>query len=146
MSNLKLDLIEKVRKGEAAIRFNPINCSSTDLEKIRTLYREIYPDEDITITGNANYYYTNYNKGWSGDMCPIGMTPIPLQSFFTNQLTPEDNKTIEQLDERLKRLETLVYGFDTNPLGVDVIQPSPAKDEVEYVECVRWRGEVCTVG
>ena len=58
---------------------------------------------------------------------------------LNKELTPEDNKTIEKIGELLTELKPLLYGLSHlisqdcyNPYA-ETIQPSPAKDVVEYV-------------
>lgn len=144
--NLDLDLIEKVRKGEAAIEHTK---KEEDIERLQYVLIKSFPNDDIHTKGNALYYYKYKDDKWSCDNT-THLEPIPLQSFFTNQLTPEDNKTIELIDKRLKQLNidensSVMLEFLCRPdISQKVVkmldgekQPSPAKDEVEYVRCVK---------
>ena len=111
MSNLNLDLIEKVRQQKAAVQYN---SNVDNLNHLQALYEAIYPNNDIIILGNSNYYYTRYNgTGWSGEVCPINMEAIPLSAFFIEpNVTSEDKALIKETSDLLKQLKPLLNKVD----------------------------------
>jgi hypothetical protein len=118
MTNLNLDLIEKVRQQKAAVQYNP---NVDNLNHLQALYKAIYPNVDTIILDRSSYYYTGYNgTGWSGEVCPVNMESIPLSAFFIEPtVTSEDNAKlstkeqvlISDMNERLKRLEEIYLSY-----------------------------------
>jgi hypothetical protein len=111
MTNLNLDLIEKVRQQKAAVQYN---SNVDNLNHLQALYEAIYPNNDIIILGNSNYYYTGYNgTGWSGEVCPINMEAIPLSAFFIEpNLSLDDKALIKETSDLLKQLKPLLNKVD----------------------------------
>jgi len=108
MTNLNLELIEKVRNGaiiehksmkELATQLNEVIFAVTGLSK--------------NLYGDCNYYGLD-DKGnvLTTDIAFQGAEIIPLSAFFTNELLKEDLNLIAQIDARLKHYN-LIQPIDT---------------------------------
>lgn len=151
MTNLNQELIEKVRQGKAAIKYN--DCKGR-IEDLRYLIGYLFPKDPMCPKGEADYYYRSetHHHGWVGTLVEKdieGLEIIPLSAFFTNELPKSDKELIADMNERLKKLEILLdeaLAKETPEsltqwlLSKRSIAPVDTKEEVEYVECLNWSG------
>lgn len=149
MTNLNLDLIEKVKSGKAAIEHTQLK---EDIDKLKLVLLNAFPTSELAYYPFGERYYGKTYKGSKEDDWDIyvmgeeqTLEIIPLASFFTNSLPSEDLSLIEQIDKRLKQAEdyllNLNVAFYSTPLFAKIPEFIPCQHIVEPKEVSGQCGE-----
>lgn len=139
MTNLNLDLIEKVKNDNISI-FVGKNGDRDLLIKLLTC---IYPNQKPPTSCNWEYYQ-NDNGNWVS-LSHTSREAIPISAFFTEPtLTVEEQVLISDMNERLKRLEDLYFskGQETKqPIDTTEGEQEQGKEQAPIETEQRWKPE-----
>jgi hypothetical protein len=116
MTNLNLELIEKVKSGKAAIEHTQ---KKEDNKKLQSVLIAAFPNSTVASYLFEEKYYGQAIKGSNKEEWDIYVTGeeqnleiISLSAFFTSELPKDNLSLIAQIDARLKHYN-LIQPIDT---------------------------------
>ena len=130
MTNLNLELIEKVKSGKAAIKFDR---RADSIDRLNKILRAAFPADTELPVGLFRYYQAENTKECWTSLNETKLEVIPLSAFFTEpNLSLKDKALISDMNERLKRLEEL---YEYSPFGAKL------KDAIDTTEGEQEQGK-----